>query len=212
MEYDNYEGYKKPKLISEDILRISKKVAVAFTIILVVLLVASVLLYSSQKELIDQALADAMENFDGLITKEGEINTVSLILNNIRVCFTAAGLGIIPFLYLPVVLILVNATVIAVIMAAIASASPLSMVSMFALGILPHGIFEFPAIFLAIGSGLWLCKVLTHKLLRKNPEVRVGEELKNILKVLFLVCVPLMIIAGIIETTVTPYLLTRFIM
>ncbi|MAG39720.1 hypothetical protein CMI41_02025 [Candidatus Pacearchaeota archaeon] len=58
--------------------------------------------------------------------------------------------------------------------------------------ILPHGIFELPAIFIAIGLGLKLGeKVLT----RKKPV----KFLVAALKVFLLVIVPLLVIAAIIE-------------
>ena len=58
--------------------------------------------------------------------------------------------------------------------------------------ILPHGIFELPAIFIALGLGLKLGeKVLT----RKKPL----KFLVSALKVFLLVIIPLLLIAAIIE-------------
>lgn len=210
MDYNNIENYEKPRLISRDIARIAKKVGIAFIILTVLFMVAGSYFYVTNKQVIDEALAEAMKNFEGFITAEGEIDTVMLIFNNIRVCFMAVLLGIIPFIYLPALLIPINAAVIAVVMVAISGTNPLNILLTLLLGILPHGILEMPAIFLAIGSGLWLCRVLSRKILGKDKEIKFGDELIKVLKVLFLVCIPLMIVAGIIETTITPMLLGRF--
>lgn len=210
MEYNSFEEIKKPKLISEDILRIAKKVGIAFLILTILFSIIGAYFYTTQREIIDEAVASAMENFSGFVTEDGGISTVGLIINNIRVCFMAVALGVIPFLKLSALLIPINAAIISVIMVAIAGTNITHHIAMFVLGILPHGIFELPSIFLAIGSGIWLSTVLSRKILRKDPELNLGNEVINVLKVLFLVCIPLMVLAGIIETTITPALITRF--
>ena len=172
MDYNNIENYEKPRLISRDIARIAKKVGIAFIILTVLFMVVGSYFYVTNKQVIDEALAEAMKNFEGFITAEGEIDTVMLIFNNIRVCFMAVLLGIIPFIYFPALLVPINAAVIAVVMVAISGTNPLNILLTLLLGILPHGILEMPAIFLAIGSGLWLCRVLSRKILGKDKEIK----------------------------------------
>jgi stage II sporulation protein M len=58
--------------------------------------------------------------------------------------------------------------------------------------LLPHGIFELPAIFISIGLGL----KLGEKVLRRNKPLRF---LREALKVFFLIVLPLLVIAAIIE-------------
>lgn len=64
------------------------------------------------------------------------------------------------------------------------------------LSLLPHGIFEFPAIFLSFGLGLRLGA----SIFKKNSD-EFKKNLKNSLKVFLLIIVPLLVIAGIIEGT-----------
>ena len=63
------------------------------------------------------------------------------------------------------------------------------------LRLLPHGIFELPAIFISLGLGLKFGTFIFKK--RKLECFK--EYLFNSLKVFFLIVIPLLIIAGIIE-------------
>jgi len=61
--------------------------------------------------------------------------------------------------------------------------------------LLPHGIFELPAIFISLGLGLKFGTFIFQK--RKLESFK--EYFFNSLKVFFLIIIPLLIIAGIIE-------------
>jgi stage II sporulation protein M len=76
-----------------------------------------------------------------------------------------------------------------------------SMVSVNSAGIfslwklLPHGIFEFPAIFLSLGLGIRLGTIFWKKESLENLK----EYLLNSIKIFLLIILPLLLIAGIIE-------------
>ncbi len=61
--------------------------------------------------------------------------------------------------------------------------------------LLPHGIFELPAVFISLGLGLKFGMFIFQK--RKLESFR--EYFFNSLRVFFLIIIPLLIIAGIIE-------------
>jgi stage II sporulation protein M len=63
--------------------------------------------------------------------------------------------------------------------------------------LLPHGIFELPAIFISLGMGLRLGTFI----FRKNSISYFEKNLKKSLKVFILIIVPLLIVAAIIEGT-----------
>jgi len=63
--------------------------------------------------------------------------------------------------------------------------------------ILPHGIFELPAVFIALGMGLKFGGFIFQK--EKIKSLR--EYFWNSLRVFLFVVLPLLIIAGIIEGT-----------
>lgn len=68
-----------------------------------------------------------------------------------------------------------------------------------ALSILPHGIFEVPALLLAAAYGLWLgVAVLQRARGRKDRDI--GGQLKHALRKYATVVVPLLVIAAAIET------------
>jgi stage II sporulation protein M len=62
--------------------------------------------------------------------------------------------------------------------------------------LLPHGVFELPAIFLSFGLGLWLG---TSLFVRKKRLEELQKRFIEGLRVFFLVVLPLLIIAAIIE-------------
>ncbi len=71
--------------------------------------------------------------------------------------------------------------------------------------LLPHGIFELPAVFIGSGLGLWLGFSAWSRMRQgKLREFLTGEELKNSVKicvdVFFMVIIPLLAVAAIIET------------
>jgi len=61
--------------------------------------------------------------------------------------------------------------------------------------LLPHGIFELPAVFISLGLGVKLGTFIFHK----NKTETFKEYLFKSLKVFFLIVLPLLILAGIIE-------------
>src|SRR5699024_1728968 len=86
--------------------------------------------------------------------------------NNIRASALMAILGIIPFLFLPAIILGYNAVIIG-----IACAFSMAMgtgVSFLVLALLPHGIFEIPALILSAALGIYLCKELVKKLVGRS--------------------------------------------
>lgn len=68
--------------------------------------------------------------------------------------------------------------------------------------ILPHGIFELPAIFISIGMGL----KLGISLFSKSERQKINENLEKSLASFILIIVPLLIIAAIIEGLLITFL------
>jgi stage II sporulation protein M len=66
---------------------------------------------------------------------------------------------------------------------------------LFLINLLPHGIFELPAVFISLGIGLKLGGFI----FQKNKKEFLGKNLIKSTKVFFLVVLPLLIIAAIIE-------------
>ncbi len=62
--------------------------------------------------------------------------------------------------------------------------------------LVPHGIFELPALIISLGLGLKLGMFV----FSKNPKKQLVYDLENSLRVFLFVILPLLIVAGLIET------------
>ncbi|HLC95668.1 MAG TPA: stage II sporulation protein M, partial [Patescibacteria group bacterium] len=67
---------------------------------------------------------------------------------------------------------------------------------------LPHGVIELFAFFLATSYGLWLGNRFLQKIQHREP---LRPHVKNALIVFLRVIVPLLFVAALIETFVTPH-------
>jgi len=113
-----------------------------------------------------------------------------IILNNAKSSFLGVFFGFIYGLF-PLIITLVNGYI-------------LGVVSQMSVGqggfvvlwqLLPHGIFELPAIFISLGLGLKFGTFI----FQKDKSKSFKNYLINSLKVFFLIVLPLLIVAGIIE-------------
>ena len=136
---------------------------------------------------------------------DGSFNVLALFLNNLRAMVLSVLYGFIPFLYLPALSLGVNAAILGMIA---------SMVEgrwlLLAAGILPHGIFELPALFLSLAAGLCLCKGI-NAYIRTNEKGVMKPLLLNLLRVLALLVLPLLVIAAFMEAYVTPAVMQLFL-
>ena len=141
----------------------------------------------------------------GIVQDDGSFNVLALFLNNLRAMVLSVLYGFIPFLYLPALSLGVNAAILGMIA---------SMVEgrwlLLAAGILPHGIFELPALFLSLAAGLCLCKNI-NAYIRKNEKGVMKPLLLNLLRVLALLVLPLLVIAAFMEAYVTPAVMQLFL-
>ena len=145
------------------------------------------------------------------ISPDGEISAPHLFLNNLRACAVAVLLGLIPFLFVTALTLIANAAVMGAV-GAMYGMTGRSVAVMYLAGILPHGIFELPAILLSISMGLYICYCLVKRICegRYNRGI-VKKALANSLRTFLCLIVPLLAVAALIETYVTPILLTHFI-
>ena len=141
----------------------------------------------------------------GIVQEDGSFNVLALFTNNLRAMVLGVLYGFIPFLYLPALALGVNAAILGM-LASLIDGQWLLL----AAGILPHGIFELPALFLSLAAGLCLCKNI-NVYIRKNEKGVMKPLLLNILRVVVLLVLPLLVIAAVMETYVTPALMQLFL-
>jgi stage II sporulation protein M len=133
-----------------------------------------------------------------------------ILLNNIRAVVIAFLLSVISFSVLGMIAYLVNMVLIGGLLGVlnIIGISPLGI---FAVGILPHGIFELTAVVLASAALL----NLGVKLVTPDPQHSFGEiffqSAADWAKIFAGICLPLLVVAAIIEANVTAGLLINYL-
>jgi stage II sporulation protein M len=141
-----------------------------------------------------------LENVTGNITAHG------LFVHNFQSTLVIAFMGLFSFSVLGIVLYVINIGLIGVIVALFQlagySAGPLLLA-----GVAPHGIFEIPALIISCAAVLHIgLTLVTPQAHRTLGEVML-EALADWFKVSAAIVAPLLMIAAIIETYVTPQLL-----
>lgn len=141
---------------------------------------------------------------------KGDLTPQSLLLNNVRTELIIGALGIFSFGVLGIVVYIANFALIGGILplTKVVGFSPLMV---FATGILPHGIFELPSIVLLSSAVLYAgLELVTPKDGRSIGEALL-VSVADLLKILLGVCIPLLIVAAMIEGWVTPKIFVYFL-
>ena len=186
----------------KDVINLSIKLGCIFLLLTTLFAVT----YYQNAELAKELLGPYFESIEGLMTEDGGISFVDIWLNNLFACARTVAMGILPLVYLPLLSVLSNATVIGTVLGLTAAEAKVSLANSILYMILPHGIFELPALFLSFGLGFYICKWLTRRFFRRNLEdKRTFLDLMNgVAKGFVLAVIPLVTIAAFIECFVTP--------
>ena len=134
-----------------------------------------------------------MTNMTKLLENKGNFELIYLIFfNNLKASFMAMilGFGIAIF---PIVTAVINGYVIGFISREVVSNEGFIVLWQ----LLPHGIFEIPAILLSIGIGIKIGTDIFKKNAKKELKKNIVEGLRFFIFIIF----PLLLIAGIIEGT-----------
>ena len=113
-----------------------------------------------------------------------------IFLNNIQSSFTGMLFGIILGIF-PIIAVIVNGYLVGFVSAKAVEVGGMSIL----LQLLPHGIFELPALFISLGLGLKLGTFI----FKKNKFKTLGSYLVKSMKVFFFIVIPLLAIAAVIE-------------
>ena len=135
----------------------------------------------------DELLKELAEKTTGL--GHGEL-TWFIFQNNVLSSFMGLVLGIVLGVF-PLMGILINGLLLGYVYAKASAVAGLGVIWM----LVPHGIFELPAVFISLGLGLKLGMFI----FTKNKKKELIERLIKSLKVFLLIVFPLLVIAAIIE-------------
>lgn len=136
----------------------------------------------------------------------GGIALFPLLENNWIAMLSTMVMGFLPFLLLPALTLLSNGVLIGVLAGVYCTTEGLGL-GLFLVGILPHGIFELPALLLSGACGVALCVNTSRILLKRSPQPLV-PLIEDVLRVLLLLIAPLTVAAALVECYVTPLLLS----
>ena len=164
--------------------------------------------YYQNAELAKELLQPYLEMISGMVDENGSISWSKLFLNNVFASAQAVGMGIFPLIFLPVFVLLSNSIVTGAVMGLGMAEAGMDPVKTILFGILPHGVFELPGLFLSIALGFYLCRFVTRALFRRKQDMTLLEVLNAVAKTYVLGVLPLMTIASVIEIYVTPMLMS----
>lgn len=128
----------------------------------------------------------------------------TLFFNNITASLLSMLYGLIPFLPLSALALGTNALMLGA-FAAIYQQQGIGL-GVYVLGVLPHGIFELSALILSCALGLLICRTGTERIFKKS-DTPFFRRVLDCIRVFLTFSVPLLLVAALIETYVTPALL-----
>jgi uncharacterized membrane protein SpoIIM required for sporulation len=190
------------------LLRRMRSSVLVIVLIGIVCFFAAQIWVSAQDIPVNTSLADIGNALEAsVINLPGEqITFWGILLNNLRAMLLIAALGLFSFGVLGTIAYLVNIALIGGVLGIISLAG-VSPFLLFVSGILPHGIFEIPALIL-------VCAMILHNgtvLVTPSPERTLGElfifAVTDLLKIMVGVALPLFAIAAMIETWITPHIM-----
>ena len=143
----------------------------------------------------------------GIVSEDGTISAFALLKNNATATLFTVCYGFIPYIFLPALSLGINSILLGA-FAAYYVHEGYSLV-LYLSGILPHGIFELPAIVLAVAMGIYLCKKI-NEFIRQNTKGVMAPLLKDMVCVFILRLLPLLIAASLVEAYITPLVMGLF--
>lgn len=184
-----------------------RNTAIAFFVILFLTLAAS-LLFPEVLERMMAYIQSVLGN-STITDADGNYSALRIALNNLRATIFCILYGLIPFLFLPALPIGLNAAVLGAI-TAFYLVRGLSMTLLLS-GLLPHGIFEIPALLLAFSCGLYLCQTLTDRIRHPDSEhPSLSQCATELVRIYLTLIAPLLIIAAVVEAYITPVCMSFF--
>ena len=188
--------------MKKDVINLSIKLGCVFILVTMLFMV----IYYQNAELGKELLEPYLESVEGLMTEDGGHSFMNIWLNNLFTCVRTIAMGTLPLVYFPVISLLSNAIIIGTVLGLTAAETKIQLADAILYMILPHGVFELPALFLSFGLGFYLCKWMTGRFFRKNLDDKrtFTDVMNSVAKAYVLVVIPLVTVAALIECYVTP--------
>lgn len=190
--------------LSKDLLkREFLNTSAAFAVLAVLGFAAGMLFPDAAQQLLDRFAAQ-LEQL-GLSSNVPQSQMMAtLFFNNVTASLLSMLYGLIPFVPLSALALGTNALLLGA-FAALYQHHGIGL-GVYFIGILPHGIFELPALILSCALGLLICRTRTEKL-RKRSDVSFLRRVLDCNRVFLSFVTPLLLVAALVEAYITPALL-----
>lgn len=159
---------------------------------------------SASPQAADQAIGQFMRMVEesGVTDEAGNLSPLGLLSNNWRAVLMPVLMGFIPFLFLPLLTLISNGCLMGM-LAPWAQRRGMGL-AVYLAGILPHGIFELPALVLSAACGVYLCRNMGRMIFRSERAEPLVDLLSGLLRVMLLLVFPMIAVAAFLEAYVTP--------
>ncbi len=185
-------------------------VAAGFLLVAILSGIVASIAFRADSALLERLMQEVTKLIGGkeIVNEQGELNASRLFLANFTAVTSSILYGLVPFLFLPMFTLLLNAGLIGVVSAAALHLGmpPAALTA----SLLPHGIFEIPALLLGAAIGLRLCHSLTRRIFHR-PEPRFLVLVGELTRVTVLIVIPLLAVAAVIESYVTGPITSLFL-
>ncbi|MGM9662887.1 MAG: stage II sporulation protein M [Oscillospiraceae bacterium] len=147
----------------------------------------------------------------GLLEAESKWEMFSLLFaNNLRATINTVIYGFLPFLYYPALVLGSNALTLSA-MGVYGMQDGQLTPALFFAGILPHGVFEIPALAAACAVGLCHCRLVTRAILKKAQPAPWRVQTVSLSWAYLGLVVPLLLLAALAEAFLTPLVMGLFL-
>jgi len=143
-----------------------------------------------------------------IYTDDGSLSAGALFAANLNACSLSILYGVMPFAQYPALVLGINSMIIGV-MASHYITQGLSL-TLYLAALIPHGVFEIPALIIGIGCGLFLCRTITDHMLGKKDILPFSSSFLRIAQAFLFLVVPLLGLAAVAETYLPPWVITLF--
>lgn len=181
----------------------------AVFLILMVLTCVGCLLIPGLLDLLSGVMGNLTVDLDAVTDESGNLSALAVFVSNLQATTFIMLYGLLPFVQLPAMALGLNAVLLGW-LAAVYVRNGLSL-ALYLAALIPHAIFELPAMMLAFGVGLYTCEQLTRRL-RGNEETRSVTSCLSLMgQTLLLALAPLLLAAAFVEAYVTPAIAAWFL-
>ena len=164
--------------------------------------------YHADPAKMEQQITQLAELFDDkdVISESGQLSAVGLFFNNFIASGMSVVIGVVPFIFVPMAALALNAVLIGMISAIMYTTGVGGFYELM-VSVAPHGVFEIPALIISSAMGIALCLDISARILYKKRNMSFLTLLAEVARLSVLVVVPLLAVAAVLEAYLTPVLM-----